>query len=312
MRTVLATVMLGAAACGPGPGTDGGSSGLEASTAAESSGTSSTPTSSTTAPTSGTTGGSMSGGGTSEGGSTGGSSGGTTGGDPESVCDPQPEPVTAEFIVDGETFPQSGGFDQRCTVDGIGESQQVFVALSGCKTDLNDPGEPAIEHSLEFEVSPGGPIDLTIGESVRLTYFVDAPWWSNEFVALRRETGALVVAGLIGANLPGGPDGPAAEFFAPLQLSRVEVCPPETVDNDTECGGFICDPVCGEGCTLNQREALRVTWDDTSVDIIDRSAQQWPDQPYWAVVATAVNHVEICCTDTPDRWHRWMFVRVVP
>lgn len=235
---------------------------------------------------------------TSGGGTLGASTGDSTGDVPLSVCDPQPADVFAAFTVDGDASPAPDpvALTHHCTVADIDQGLFLSIALAGCKLDPDDPLEMPVSHTLDAEVAPADALDLAIGEAVVFTYVVDGPWWSNRAVTIRRPSDELVVAGFIGSELPGETFGPPLDVFAPLQIGILHVCETEPFP------GF---------CHLVRREALRLEWSGhATLEVIDRSAATWPDQPYQVVVSEARAREEVTCSDQSQRWVRMMLIRV--
>ena len=241
----------------------------------------------------------------------------TTGTMPESICDPQPEPVLANFAVDGDNDGGVEDLDYRdhCTVSSVVQGAALTIKLSDCKADPNDPEEQPSSHTIDVELSPGGPIDLVVGEEVWLHYVVNLSWWYNHAFTLRRPSQELVVAGLrTSAMLPGQQGGPPVDFLDPLRLSLIEVCPFEPIEpidnSETACSFLHCDGPCYQ----ERRDSVRFEWSGgASVDVIDRSAQVWPDQPYWAVVSAARHFKDTgVCTDQRSRLLHVMILRYQP
>lgn len=122
---------------------------------------------------------------------------------------------------------------------------------------------------------------------------------------MRRPDDELVLAGIRGDGLPGDPYGPPADYFAPLSLAMLATCPtdpPPEIDSG-------CSFICGD-CYRLRRGSMRLAWQDgATVDLIDRSTQFWPGEPYLVLAGAVEFHDEITCTDTPDRWARVMLLR---
>lgn len=236
---------------------------------------------------------------TSVGGTLGQSTGDETGGAPVSVCDPQPANVFAAFAIDGDTKPFADPADltHHCTVADIVQDLFLSIALVDCKLDPDDPLEMPVAHTIDAEVAPAGALDLAVGEEVVFAYVVDGPWWTNRAFALRRPSSELVLAGFTGSELPGEQYGPPLEFFAPLDIGLLQVCPIEPL-------------ISPSWCYQARREALRLEWSGhATIEVLDRSAATWPDQPYQVVVGQAEAHENVQCTDQSPRWIRLMLLR---
>lgn len=230
----------------------------------------------------------------------------TTGGPPESVCDPQPEVVRADFIVDDDAAPDFEGilYKHHCTVAKLDQGLFLTIELADCKADPGDPLEQPVAHTIAAEIFPQDPIDLAVGDPVVFSYAVVSPWWSDRAFTLRRPSDELVLAGLKGEGLPGGPG-----FFAPLALEMFSDCPTEPlVEPDSGCDFIACQP-----CYLPQRATMRFAWaGGATIEVIDRSAQTWPDEPYWLVAGDLEFRDDINCSDTPGSWARLMLLRFKP
>lgn len=234
--------------------------------------------------------------------------GATTGG-PESVCDPQPESVLARFVIDDDGW-EPLEFVHHCTVAGVTQGASLVVELSGCKADPGDMNEEPVAHTLTAEVMPAVPLALAVGDEVVLSVLVELVWWRNRFFTLRRPSSELVLAGLDGPVLPGDPSAAPIDYYEPFRFDDVEVCAPEPVPPPEPSGFIMMEP-----CYRLRREALRVEWSGgATVELIDRSAQEWPDQPYWAIVERAEYHDDDgfdACADQPGGWFRLMFFRTM-
>jgi hypothetical protein len=228
------------------------------------------------------------------------------------VCEPQPDDVLAHFLIDGTDFPPAPlDFTERCTVDSITPNESLVIILSGCKVDPDDPIEEPVMHELEVTASPNVPLDLAVGEPVDLSYFAEGPWWVNRAFALRRPTDVLVLAGLAVSEVPGEPDGPPLDFYAPLTITIETVCEPEPIPPMEEPeSGFIV----GEPCAQIRRERLRFAWQDgAELELIDRSTSLWPDAPYRVIVGAAEKLLDLGnCTDLPPRFVRALILRHQP
>jgi hypothetical protein len=213
---------------------------------------------------------------------------------PMSVCDPQPEDVDNLVIVDGEIGGEMTETDivTACAVTSVSvEDDMLHVGLA-CSDGV---------HTLD--VTDVGPIDLSPGDEVELSLFVDAPWWANVFIALRRD-GELVLAVLSAESLPEG-DGHSPEegFWSPLRpVALTQVCPDEPEEVEP-CQGFICPP----DCTRDRRLALAFFTDDDAEVIYDHGSGQLGDLAI--VVDDAREHVEVLCTDTPGAFYEFIAVR---
>lgn len=307
IRTII-PLLFALAACPPKSGDTTATLGSSSDTGGEPTGTTAmvtgTGTNTTGTP---TTGGTL---GTSTSG-TSGTTGGTTTGGPASVCDPQPADVAAHFTIDGDDSPFDPiQYTDHCTVADITEGDTLMITLSGCKADPGDPIEEPVMHTIEATISPSAPVDLAVGEEVVFTYFVDGPWWFNKAFTLRRPSDELVLAGLRTSEMPGQTYGPPSGFFAPLSLSLHQICDPEPIVDEDPGSGFITDA----DCYQVRREQVRFGWaDGATVELIDRSAQQWPDQPYWVVVGAAEYHVDLGqCSDLAPRSVRVTILRHEP
>jgi hypothetical protein len=210
-----------------------------------------------------------------------------------SVCDPQPEDVDNLVIVDGLTGGEMSETDivTACAVTSVSvEDDMLHVGLA-CSDGV---------HTLD--VTDVGPIDLSPGDEVELSLFVDAPWWANVFIALRRD-GELVLAVLSADSLPEG-DGHSPEdgFWSPLRpVALTQVCPEEPEEVEP-CHGFICPP----DCTRDRRQALAFFTDDDAEVIYDHGSGQLGDLAI--VVDSAREHVEVLCTDTPGAFYEFIAV----
>lgn len=206
---------------------------------------------------------------------------------PASVCDPQPEEVEAGILVDGIPswdHPHTE-LDTSCVVTFVGTVGPALHIGLAC-----DDGAHTID------IADIGELDVLAGDIVELSIFIDAPWWANVYVALRKD-GELVLAAVDADELPGADDGfhPAADFFAPLDIAVLhEVCPAEP--EDVEPCNFIC-----QGCTRDRRLALAFIEDGEAEVVFDRGTGQLGDSAI--VVGHALEHVEVFCTDTPG----WRF-----
>ena len=244
----------------------------------------------------GTTGGESTGGDT-----TGASESDSTTGEPlpASVCDPQPEEI--RIVATVEDWPDVPGneFELSCTVADI--YHLADTPLTGIVFDCAE-GMPTVFLPIPFE------LDLSVGETVQVSAFVDEPWWSNVFVAVHRE-GELVLAGMSADSLPaddGAPQHPAADFWAPLTVTAVEdVCDVE-LDPYEHCDAFICPGT----CSRDRRLALQLTMGADDVTVLDRTHGTLG--PLQVDVGEAVERVEVYCTDTPNGWYSFAATRVAP
>lgn len=213
---------------------------------------------------------------------------------PHSVCDPQPEDVDNLVIVDGEVGGEISEADivTACAVTSVGAEDDLLHIGLACADGV---------HTLD--VTDVGPIDLTPGDEVELSLFVDAPWWANVFIALRRD-GELVLAVLSADGLPdGGGDSPDEDFWSPLRPIALSQACPEEPEEVEPCQGFICPP----DCTRDRRLALAFFTDDDAEVIYDHGTGQLGDLAI--VVADAREHVEVLCTDTPGEFYEFIAVR---
>jgi hypothetical protein len=208
---------------------------------------------------------------------------------PESVCDPQPEDVEVGVLIDGTPsweHPHTE-LEVGCIVTWVGNigPAALHVGLA-C--------EDGVAHTID--VSDVGDLEVATGDTVELSLYIDAPFWANVYVALRKD-GELVLAAMDADALPGdGDDGghPGPGFFAPLDILALhEVCPEEP--EETEPCNFIC-----QGCTRDRRLALAFLSIDDADVVFDHGTGQVGDLAL--TVGDAREHVEVFCTDTPA-WH---------
>ncbi len=228
---------------------------------------------------------------------------------PKSVCDPQPEDVFANFVIDGEVGWSALEYTHHCVVTALSQDVYLLIELSDCKSDPDDAMEDPVTHIVEAEMGPSAPIDLEVGEEVALAHLVVNSWFRNQAFTIRRPSSEIVLAGLMGPDLAGMSEGPPAEFFTPFTMSSLEVCPYEPLPPMEETN-FITDGHCYQ----RRRDALRMTWSGgATVDVIDRSSEQWPDRPYLVTVFAAEYYMDLGqCSDVTDRWFQLMILRSLP
>lgn len=218
----------------------------------------------------------------------------TTGDLPHSVCDPQPDAIDTAVLVDGtigwEHEPTA--FTTHCVVTWVGSVGTALHLGLAC-----DDGP----HTLD--VTEVGPSALDIGDEVELSVSIDVPWWANVYVVVRRD-GEVMIAAMSAEALPGDDDdGPFADFFAPLQVASLdEVCPIEPPPEPEPC-----DFVCSDPCTVDRRLALAFFDEEHAEVVYDRRPGELGDTA--VEVGSAVEHVEVSCTDVAQAWFAFVAIR---
>ncbi|HWB75874.1 MAG TPA: hypothetical protein VG755_12990 [Nannocystaceae bacterium] len=202
-----------------------------------------------------------------------------------SICDPQPEipgSAAAWSIDSGKTF-QAALTDVQCVV---ADFQDDGTAMT---IELHCDEEELAAHTIVVPSNPITPLNLGIDSSVRLSYYADTPMWTNDWFAIHRVGGGLIIGGSSGDSvLP--PDN--ALIFGSIGLAvRTDVCAQECLID--ECGP-------------RARHAIDVTVDGDEATVFDRTVGIVGDPTQYTVVVGAaagfVGPVE--CVDTPDAWYQ--------
>jgi hypothetical protein len=257
----LLVIAVSVAACGPSRPTTDASSGGESSGSSEGSTTESTsapapsePHGSTSDTTSDATGAIDS-----------------TGDTPESVCDPQPEPVVISLVVDAVEWQyehEESDVVRECSVTSMtGDVASGARILLMCDGDGPRPSS----HTLDIVAEP--PIDLPIEIGMRTQFRMATfiPWWGDLYVTLRDEEGGLLLGYLSAGQVFSGCCGVEIDpsMFAPLTVTvKSDVCEPDCYESDS--AGFISSHC--PSCTY--RRALELASPDDAVLVYDHGSNE--------------------------------------
>lgn len=209
----------------------------------------------------------------------------STGELPASVCDPQPDEIETEVIVDGKL---------GALIDPIELRTPCLVTWVGTLDGLLHFGLACEDGPHFLDVTPIGDTALHTGDVVELGLSIQVPQeqpWANLHVVIRRD-GEVMLAAASAERLPDGPGLPAWDFFAPLDLF--------TLDD-------VCDIEMPTPCTVDRRQALAFI-DDGEVELVyDRGSGQLGDVAI--EVGSAIEHVDVTCADVADAWYAFVAVR---
>ncbi|MEM7153719.1 MAG: hypothetical protein AAF799_12805 [Myxococcota bacterium] len=257
-----------------------------------------------------TSGGTVGDGGTDTGSDTGTDTGGGTMGDGASVCDPQPQDISAQFhLADDEgkfLEPIFIQWDQQCevvaiTLAGLGQSFDLLCESA----ESEGPEQVQI-------VTPDVQLDLPveIGQMVRYRglYDVSIDTPSERYVAVSNLEGELLVG--LQQRRKAEYEAEVADFFAPLDIQLATgVCEPEPYMMPTEEGStFIFDP-CGEEI---ERHAIDVTVGAAAPQrVFDKHRQTVEGYDIWVDQAiTADPQEDICFENFPTTRTRLIMVAI--
>lgn len=200
-----------------------------------------------------------------------------------SICDPQPEidsSAAAWSIDDNQAF-QAALTDVQCVVADFQDDGTTMTI------ELHCDEEELAAHTIVVPSNPITPLNLGIDNSVRLSYTAETPMWTDDWFAIRRVEGGLIIGGSSASGLV-----PSADFFAPLAMN-------------------VRDDVCAQECLIDEcgpraRHAIDVTVDGEETTVYDRTVGIVGDPTqYTVVVGTASGFVgPVECTDTPEAWYQ--------
>ncbi|MCA9711470.1 MAG: hypothetical protein KDK70_36870 [Myxococcales bacterium] len=218
----------------------------------------------------------------------------STTGEIESVCDPQPQPLLANIEIDEGVPPDDPPLNPYvyadCELDDYsglsGEDRTITLAL----TCADGPHEIRFQSSRFWPDAPvEGPLELSV-------------YWTLDLFAgagvqvVLRQGSNLRLAGGRGPYLPGDGDIPS-DWGAPLS---VELLPGVCEIEPESSGTTIVEPP----CFRVERQALRFTLDDDTVDVYDHGRGEVG--LLQVAVQYAEQHHEFQCMDAAPSWYQWV------
>lgn len=199
-----------------------------------------------------------------------------------STCDPQPElePDDAAWIVDTESF-EVELVDVTCIVADFQDDGTTMTI------ELHCDEEELAAHVFVLPHNPVTPLNLGVDTSVRLSYYVQTPFWTDRWFAIHRMDGGLVIGATDASGLL-----PADDLFAPLTLAvQDDICPQECTVG--ECG------IIRRHAIDVVAEADEITVYDGTIGVVGQTTQ------YTVVAGEAAGLVDVGgCTDIPGSWYR--------
>jgi hypothetical protein len=231
---------------------------------------------------------------------------------PTSVCDPQPEAISSELMIDGLVSVEQPEGEQLhdCIVESIGDGPDGATVIA---FDCTDAELVEVAHTLSILAEPAVEFPFGVGDAVVFDLWTTVPWWGNEFLAIRDPKGELLFAFASAQRIPTAEtdvdewaEVPASTFFAPLELAAASPCEP---DCEGAGGGIITAP-----CECEVRLAIDFSVGDETQRVLDRGTGTLPAAGLSLRVDRAVQWAGIpdhrCNgTDDPGRWYTFIAVR---